>query len=163
MFSVRNQILGLLAWLAVSFTAAALGAFASANAGTFYLQLSRPAWAPPAWLFAPVWSLLYLLMGIAAWLVWREGGFRRASVALSLFIFQLAMNALWTWLFFVWHWGMLALAEILILWILILSTVLSFSRIRLLAGILLLPYLVWVAFACALTYAVWQGNPRLLG
>jgi len=163
MFSLRTQILGLLAWLAVSFAAAALGGFASANAGAFYSQLSRPAWAPPAWLFAPVWSLLYLLMGIAAWLVWREGGFRRASMALSLFLFQLAMNALWTWLFFVWHWGALAFAEILILWVLILATVVAFSRIRMLPGILLLPYLVWVAFACALTYAVWQRNPQLLG
>ena len=101
-------------------------------------------------------------MGIAAWLVWREHGFRKASTALSLFLIQLAANALWTWLFFVWHLGALAFGEILILWALILSTVVAFWRLRPIAGALLLPYLAWVTFACALTYAVWRRNPQLL-
>jgi len=158
-----KQILGLLGWLAISFAAAALGGLASANAGDFYRDLIRPEWAPPAWLFAPVWTLLYLLMGIAAWLVWREHGFRRAAIALSLFLVQLAANALWTWLFFVWHLGAFAFGEILILWLLILCTAIAFWRARPLAGALLLPYFGWVTLASALTYSVWKRNPALLG
>jgi tryptophan-rich sensory protein len=153
----------LIAWLLVSFAAAALGAIASSDAGAFYEQLARPPWAPPAWLFAPVWSLLYLLMGIAAWRVWRERGLRGTRIALSLFIIQLGANALWTWLFFAWRQGALAFLEILLLWALLVATVVAFSRLSRLAGALLIPYLLWVSFACALTYAVWQRNPQLLG
>ncbi|HKI02070.1 MAG TPA: TspO/MBR family protein [Thermoanaerobaculia bacterium] len=157
-----KQILGLLGWLAVSFSAAAIGGLASANAGDFYRELIRPEWAPPAWLFAPAWTVLYLLMGIAAWLVWREDGFREASTALTLFLIQLAANALWSWLFFVWHLGGFAFGEVLILWLLILCTMIAFWRVRPLAGALLLPYLGWVTFASALTFSVWQRNPGLL-
>lgn len=160
--SMPRQLFGLLGWLGVAFAAAALGGFASANAGDFYQELTRPGWAPPAWLFAPAWTLLYFLMGIAAWLVWREHGFRKARTALSLFLIQLAVNALWSWLFFVWKLGALVFAEVLILWGLILCTVVAFWRVRPLAGGLLLPYLAWVTFASALTYAVWQRNPALL-
>jgi tryptophan-rich sensory protein len=113
-------------------------------------------------LFAPVWTALYLLMGVAAWLVWRARGFRQARAALSLFLIQLAANALWTWLFFVWRLGGLAFAEILVLWILILCTVVAFRRVRSLAAALLLPYLAWVTFASVLTYSVWQRNPGVL-
>jgi benzodiazapine receptor len=160
--SVSRQILGLLGWLVLTFAAAAIGAIASANAGAFYEQLTRPEWAPPGWLFAPVWSALYLLMGISAWLVWRVRGFRGAGVALFLFVVQLAANALWTWLFFSWHLGALAFAEILLLWALILGTVVAFWRARPIAGALLLPYLAWVTFACALSFATWRLNPLLL-
>jgi tryptophan-rich sensory protein len=158
--SARRTILGLLAWLGVTFLAASLGAFASAGAGAFYQALLRPAWAPPASLFAPVWSLLYLLMGLAAWLAWRERGL---GASLGLFLIQLALNALWTWIFFRWHLGLLAFAEIALLWGLILGTVIVFWRIRPLAGALLLPYWAWVTFAAALTWAVWRRNPHLLG
>lgn len=157
-----TQVLGLLGWLAISFAAAALGGLASADAGAFYRDLSRPEWAPPPWLFGPAWSVLYLLMGIAAWLVWRKNGFRKASTALTLFLVQLAANALWTWLFFVWRLGALAFGEILVLWTLILCTIVAFWRVRPIAGALLLPYLAWVTFASALTYSVWKRNPGLL-
>ena len=157
-----KQLFGLLGWLAVTFAAAALGGFASATAGDFYQQLARPAWAPPSWLFAPAWTLLYILMGVAAWLVWRERGVRRVRTALLLFLVQLAVNAAWTWLFFVWRLGALALADVLLLWALILCTVVAFWRVRPVAGALLLPYLAWVTFAAALTYAVWRRNPALL-
>lgn len=157
-----KQALGLLVWLLVSFAAAALGGIASADAASFYRQLSRPAWAPPASLFGPVWSVLYLLQGVAAWLVWRVGGFRGAPVALSLFLVQLAANALWTWLFFAWREGALAFGEILVLWALVGATLVAFWRIRVLAGVLLLPYLLWVSFAAALTYSIWQRNPLLV-
>lgn len=158
-----RQVYGLLGWLALVFAVAAIGAFASADAGNFYGLLVRPAWAPPAWLFAPVWTALYLSMGIAAWLVWRVAGFGGARPALWLFIVQLAVNALWTWLFFVWRLGALAFAEIVLLWLLIALTGAAFWRVRPLAGVLLLPYFAWVSFACLLTLACWRLNPGLLG
>ncbi len=153
----------LAAWLLLTFAAAALGGVASLDAGVFYAQLDRPGWAPPAWIFAPVWSALYALMGFSAWLVWRARGRRGARVALALFIIQLAANALWTWLFFTWRQGALAFAEIVVLCALIVACMVAFWRIRRLAAALLVPYLLWASFACALTYAVWQRNPDLLG
>lgn len=157
------QALGLLGWLLVSFTAAAIGALGSANAGEFYAQLARPEWAPPGWLFAPVWSVLYLLLGVAAWLVWRERGVAGTRGALGLFVIQLAANALWTWLFFVWRLGGLALVEIIVLWFLILAMLIAFARVRTWAGLLLVPYLIWVSYAAALTAAAWRMNPGMLG
>jgi tryptophan-rich sensory protein len=161
--SISKQIGGLAGWLVFSFTAAAVGAVASVSAAVFYQQLVRPEWAPPAWIFGPVWSVLYLLMGVAAWVVWRERGFRESSAALDLFIGQLTANALWSWLFFAWHKGAWACVEILVLWILILGTVVAFWRVRALAGALLLPYLAWVTFAAALCLATWRLNPVALG
>jgi len=158
-----RDVLALLGWLLVAFAAAAVGGFASASAGEFYAELVRPAWAPPGWLFGPVWSVLYALMGISAWLVWRARGFAGASGALGLFIVQLAANALWTWLFFVWRQGGMAFAEILLLWALIAATIGLFWRVRRLAAVLLLPYLAWVSFASALNWSIWQLNPGLLG
>lgn len=160
--SVSRQAIGLVVWLLLTFATAAIGAVASANAGAFYAQLTRPSWAPPGWLFGPVWSALYALMGVSAWLVWRARGLVGARIALILFITQLAANALWSWLFFLWHQGGLAFAEVLILWCLIVATVVSFWRISALATALLMPYLAWVTFASALTFAVWRLNPGLL-
>jgi tryptophan-rich sensory protein len=160
--SAAKQALGLAGWLALSFSAAAVGGIASADAGSFYQQLNRPDWAPPGWLFAPVWSVLYFLQGAAAWLVWRVRGFAGARAALGLFLVQLGANALWSWLFFAWRQGGLALAEILVLWVLLAATVAAFWRVRPLAGALLVPYLLWVTFAGALTYSIWQRNPGLL-
>jgi translocator protein len=157
-----RQFVGLAAWLLVSFSAASIGAVASIDAASFYGQLARPSWAPPGWLFAPVWSGLYVLLGCAAWLVWRSHGFKAGRTALLLFLGQLAANALWTWLFFAWRQGAAAFAEILILWALIAATVGSFWRLNTLAGVLLLPYFAWVTFACALTFSVWRLNPDLL-
>ena len=161
--SLVTQAIGLAAWLLVSFAAAAIGGVASINAGDFYSRLDRPTWAPPESVFGPVWTVLYVLLGIAAWLVWRERHLPRASMALWLFVAQHALNALWTWLFFAWQRGMLAFVEIVVLWLLIVATLIAFWRIRPLAGLLLVPYLLWVSYAAALTYAVWQRNPGLLG
>ncbi len=161
--SLRRQIGGLLGWLALTFAAAAVGAVPSAGAVTFYTQLSRPGWAPPGWLFGPVWSVLYALMGVAAWLVWRAQGLAGARKPLLLFTVQLAANALWSWLFFAWRQGALAFAEVLVLWCLIVATAVAFWQVRKLAGALLLPYLAWVTFAAWLTLAVWRLNPELLG
>jgi translocator protein len=161
--TMQKQLVGLAAWLVFSFVAAAIGGAASIEAGPFYIQLIRPEWAPPGSIFGPVWTVLYALMGIAAWLVWRIGGFRAARTALILFLVQLALNALWSWLFFGWHRGALAFADILLLWILIVATLTAFWRIRPLAGALLIPYLLWVSFAAALNHSVWQLNPQILG
>ena len=153
---------GLLAWLGLTIATGALGGLASRNAVLFYAQLSKPSWAPPAWLFGPVWTALYLTMGVAAWLVWKERGWRGARAGLGLFLAQLAFNALWSWLFFVWRSGALAFADIVVLVVLIVATMLAFSRVSRLAAALLLPYLAWVLFATALTISVWLGNPSLL-
>ena len=159
----KRQFLGLAGWLALSFAASAIGAIASLHAREFYTALEQPTWAPPASVFGPVWSVLYFLMGLAAWLVWRERGKRVVSGPLALFVVQLAANALWSWLFFAWHQGRWAFVGIVILWFLILATVIAFSRVRALAGALLLPYPAWVSFATALAYRVWQLNPTRLG
>jgi benzodiazapine receptor len=158
--SRSSQLLGLIGWLLAVFAAGAVGAVASVDAPAFYAQLSKPSWAPPAWVFGPVWSTLYGLMGISAWLVWRSPGSK--ALALGLFGAQLAVNALWSWLFFAWHRGALAAVEVLVLLALIVATVVAFWRTSRLAALLLLPYLLWVSFASALTWAVWRSNPGLL-
>jgi tryptophan-rich sensory protein len=160
--SALQQALGLFGWALLTFVAAALGAWASADAGTFYAELVRPAWAPPAWLFGPVWTALYALMALSAWLVWRRRGFPGAFSALVLFIVQLAANALWSWLFFAWQRGALAFVEVLVLWALIAATIVAFQRLHALAAVLLYPYLAWTTFASALTFAVWRLNPAVL-
>lgn len=160
---LHKQALGLLVWLLPCFLTAALGAAASINAGSFYAELARPDWAPPGSVFGPVWSMLYLTMGVAAWLAWRERGWRGMGHAAWLFLLQLMVNALWSWLFFAWHRGGLAFIDVLLLLALIAATTAAFWRIRPLAGALLLPYLAWVAFASVLNYATWQRNPQLLG
>jgi translocator protein len=158
----RNTIAGLAGWLAIVYVAATVGAVASINARSFYAGLVQPAWAPPAGVFGPVWTALYTLMGIAAWLVWSRGGFRAERTALVLFLLQLTVNALWSWLFFAWHLGGLAFAEILVLLVLIVATCVAFWRIRPAAAALLIPYLFWVCFASVLNYSVWQLNPQTL-
>ncbi len=155
-----SQWVGLAGWLLAAFAAGAVGAIASVDAASFYAQLSKPTWAPPASVFGPVWSALYALMGLAAWLVWRSPGPKAA--ALGLFLAQLAANALWSWLFFAWHRGAAAAVEVLILLALIGATIAAFWRSSRLAALLLVPYLLWVSFASALTWVVWRSNPALL-
>jgi tryptophan-rich sensory protein len=163
MHSVFKQAIGLVGWVSVCFLAAAIGARASIRADVFYQQLRLPEWAPPAWLFGPVWTLLYLLMGVAAWLVWREHEFRNAAAALGLFFVQLAANALWSWIFCAWREGGWALADICLLLALIICTIFAFWRLNAMAATLLLPYLGWTAFATALNYSIWRLNPQSLG
>ena len=149
-------------WLALTAVAGALGAVASVDARELYAALDLPAWAPPAGLFGPVWTLLYVSMAVAAWLVWRERGWARARSALGLYLLQLALNALWSWLFFAWHRGAFAFIDIVALLALIAATVVSFAKLRKLAAWLLAPYLAWVSFATLLSYSVWQRNPHAL-
>jgi tryptophan-rich sensory protein len=154
------DVLGLGVALFVSYATAALGALASADAPEFYAQLVQPSWSPPASVFGPVWSILFTLMGVAAWLVWRAPGRRR--VALVLFGAQLAVNALWSWLFFAWRLGAAATVEIVVLVALLAATILAFRRHSRLATALLVPYLAWVTFAAVLTFVLWRANPTLL-
>lgn len=155
--------LGLLAWLALSVVVAALGGIASADAGAFYRQLELPRWAPPAWLFGPVWTVLYAAMAVAAWWVWRSPPTPARRAALVLYVAQLVPNALWSWLFFAWQQGALAMADIVLLWLLIVATIAAFWRVRRAAAVLLMPYLAWVSFASVLNFWLWRHNPSLLG
>ena len=157
-----KSFLGLIGWLAVSFSASALGALGTLNGGEFYSQLERPAWSPPGTVFGPVWTVLYALMGIAAWRVWLAGGIRTNRLPLGLFLAQLILNALWSWLFFAWQLGGLAFAEIILLLAMIVATLLTFWRVSPFAGALLIPYLLWVSFAAVLNVSLWQLNPQLL-
>ncbi len=161
MTSKLEQWAGLAGWLLLCFAAAALGAWGSADAPTLYAALDQPDWAPPAWLFDPVWTLLYTMQAVAAWLIWRERGYAGGALPLGLFVAQLAFNALWSWLFFAWQLGALALVNILVMWVLIVITMRLFWRIRPLAAGLMLPYLLWVSFAAALNASVWWRNPTL--
>jgi benzodiazapine receptor len=111
---------------------------------------------------SPVWTVLYAMMAVAAWLVWRNGGIQANRNALSLFLIQLAVNAIWSWLFFAWKLGAWAFADIVLLWVLIIATLVSFWRVSKLAGALLVPYLLWVTFAGVLNHALWQLNPQIL-
>jgi benzodiazapine receptor len=158
--SIRTQALGLVGWLLITFAAAALGAIASVDAAVFYAELIKPSWAPPASVFGPVWSILYLLMGVAVWLVWREP--QATKQALGLFVVQLSINALWSWLFFVWHLGAWSFVGVLLLLLLIVATLFSFWKIRRMAVVLMIPYLLWVGFAAVLTWTIWQSNPMFL-
>ena len=160
---VSKQAIGLLGFLALAMFVGAIGAVASVNASSFYNSLQQPSWAPPAGVFGPVWSTLYLLMALSGWMVWRGGGFGYARQALLLFVIQLAVNALWSWLFFAWHLGGPAFVDIIVLWVLIVLTIIAFWRIQRLAAMLLVPYLLWVSFAGVLNYAVWKMNPGVLG
>lgn len=160
--SRQMQFVGWGGWCLLTFLTALLGGIASANAGDFYAQLVQPAWAPPAWLFGPVWSVLYLLMALSAILVWNAGSFVRYRIELGMFLVQLALNGLWSWLFFAWGLGGIAFAEIVLLWVAIVATVILFWRVRPLAGWLLAPYLIWVSFAAALNFTLWQNNAALL-
>ncbi len=160
--TLLRQALGLAGWLLASFAAGGIGSLASINAASFYGQLVQPVWAPPAWLFGPAWTVLFLLMSAAAWLVWRRHGFSGASGALKLYAAQLVANALWSWLFFAWRLGGLALAEVAVLWLLIAATMVAFWRLHRVAALLLAPYLAWVSFAAVLNLALWRLNPALL-
>ena len=163
--SLREQSVSLLAlvvWLALCFAAAGVGGVAAASAEDFYALLQQPAWAPPGYLFAPVWTVLYAMMAVSAWLVWRMRSRAGAKVSLGLFIVQLLFNTAWSWLFFAWKLGGWAFLDVLLLWVLIALTIYRFVFISRWAALLLLPYWLWVTFAAVLNLVVWQLNPQTL-
>ena len=151
-----NQWLVLGGFVAVSFVVAAAGGAATVSAvREWYPTLSKPSWTPPSWVFGPVWTLLYAMMAVAAWLVWRRAGWCGAP---AWFAAQLALNAVWSPLFFGLHWIGVALLDIGLLWVAIAATMAAFWQVTPLAGWLFVPYLAWVSFAAALNFAIWRLN-----
>jgi benzodiazapine receptor len=150
------SVVVLAGWLVLCFSAAALGAFFRPD--EWYAALKKPSWNPPGWVFGPVWTLLYTLMAVSAWLVWKRGGFAAQRLALRLFLIQLMLNAAWSPLFFGLHSPGVAFAEIILLWLAILATLAAFRPISRPATLLLVPYLAWVSFAAVLNFALWRLN-----
>ncbi len=158
-YAVARQAVGLAAWIALCLGAAALGAIAtSPEIPGWYRALVKPSWNPPAWVFGPVWTALYVMMGVAAWLVWRPGGFRAAAAPLMLFGVQLGLNVAWSWVFFGLRQPGWAVVDILLLWVAIAATMGAFFARHRAAGWLLAPYLAWVTFAAGLNIAIWRLN-----
>ena len=148
----------LLPWLASAIAAGAVAAL-GARAGPWHQGLVLPAWTPPTWIAVPVSAAMYVLMGLAAWLVWRESARAGVSAALSLYAAQLACNVLWSFLFFGMRALDLAMLDLSVLWALAILTARAFHGVRPLAGWLLAPYLAWVTFAAGLNLSIWLRNP----
>jgi tryptophan-rich sensory protein len=146
-------------FLLLAFIAAAIGGFATATSvNTWYALLQKPAWNPPNWVFGPVWTLLYLSMAIAAWRAWRIGSAAEARVTFRLYAAQLALNALWSVLFFGLHRIGWALVEVIVLWLVLIRMFIRFRGTDSLAAWLWAPYLIWVSFAAVLNSAIWELN-----
>lgn len=151
-----RQGLALLGFVVLCLALGALGAAVTAPAiPTWYAALAKPSFNPPNWIFAPVWTTLYVIMAIAAWLVWRRGD---ARIPLTLFAVQLVLNSAWSLIFFGLHRVDLALVDIVLLLTAIVATALSFRRRSAVAALLLVPYLAWVSFATVLNAAIWRLN-----
>ncbi len=158
-FSAR-AIGGLISWLAICYFIAWTGAQVSPGIASpeWYNELNKPEWNPPAWLFGPVWTLLYTFMGIAAWKIWKKYGFRDARPELILFLIQLGLNGLWSQLFFGMQNPGAAFFEIFFLLAAIIITTVLFFRKSILSGWLMIPYILWVSFATVLNGAIWLMN-----
>lgn len=151
-----GEWLGLLGWISLTFLAPAAGATSLPDA--WYAGLVKPAWNPPGWVFGPVWTVLYLLMAVAAWMVWRRGGWKTQGPALRMYGIQLGLNAAWSPLFFRFHQPLAAFADIVLLWIAICLTLRAFATAHKPAAFLLIPYLLWVSFAAALNWTLFLLN-----
>ena len=151
-----RDVVGGIGWLGLTFVAAFIGSRFLPDA--WYASLKKPSWNPPNWIFAPVWTLLYLMMAVAAWQVWRIHGLQGAWGPLGLFVLELVLNCGWTWIFFGRHRPGAALIDIAALWVILLSTLIAFWRLEPWAGLLLVPYLAWVTFASALNYSIYLRN-----
>ncbi len=151
-----SSIVGLACFITACFLAALTGAWF--RPGGWCERLKKPSWRPPNRLFAPVWTILYVMIAVAGWLIWREAGFAGASLPLAIYVSQLILNAAWTPLFFGLHRPDLAFIDIVLVWVSIVATIVLFYPIRIGAALLLVPYLAWVTFASALNFAVWRLN-----
>ena len=149
--------LGLITWIALCLVAGFIGSLFSP--GEWYQSLEKSSLTPPNIVFPIVWNSLFILMGISAWRIWEKGS-QGTRFALVLFIVQLSLNVMWSYLFFGLHRPDLALIEIVILWTAILLTAVAFFRIERTAGVLLLPYIIWVSFAIYLNYSIYYLNPN---
>lgn len=150
------KLLALAAWLAVTFSAALLGGLFMPD--EWFASLQKPSWNPSGWIFGPVWTTLYTMMAVAAWLVWRQGGWGKQRKPLLIFLAQLALNAAWTPLFFGLHNPGLAFLDIVLVWLAIIATISAFWRVHQTAAALLTPYLAWVSFATFLNFTIWRLN-----
>ena len=150
---------GLTVALAVVFAAAlAGGAATEVGLEGWYGSLKKPSWTPASWVFGPVWTVLYVMMAVAVWLVWKKGGVRGARRELWLFAAQLMLNAVWPLFFFGMGKPGAAFVELAVLWVAIAATMVAFFRVNVVAGALMAPYLGWVTFAGALNFAIWRLN-----
>jgi benzodiazapine receptor len=156
----RNGIFQLVISLIVCQFAGFIGSvFTMPAIPTWYVSLNKPPFTPPNWLFSPVWIFLFVLMGISAFLVWSKGfGDKRVRIALSIFAVQLILNILWSAVFFGFRSPLAGLIEIAILWIAIWLTILNFFKVSKTAGLLLMPYILWVSFAAVLNFFIWRLN-----
>lgn len=155
-----NNILKLIISVAIPVAAgAASGFFTSTGLGSWYQSIIKPSWNPPGWVFGPVWTTLYIMMGIALYLVWKSGAASALKkTALTLFAIQLVLNFFWSFIFFNQQQIGWALVEIIAMWVTILLTIFSFSKINNTASWLLVPYISWVSFATILNYTIWKLN-----
>lgn len=156
---ILDLTLGAIFWLVLTFAAAWAGARFMPDA--WYARLSKPSWNPPESVYAAVWPALYLLMSVAAFLVWRKAGWEGLSGPLALYLAQLVPNAAWTWIFFGRHRPGYAFADLSLLWLLVAATTVSFWHVLPAAGALMLPYLAWISFAATLNYSIWRANPQV--
>ncbi len=155
----KNDIFGLIVFLTISLTVSVIGgAITTSSVGNWFPTLNKPEFNPPNWVFGPVWALLYLLMAVAAWRVWRCAGFRKAKLALIFFFSQLALNLAWSFLFFGMRRVDLALIDIVFLLFAIVLTAILFWRIDRVASMLFVPYILWVSFATYLNLSIWVLN-----
>ena len=135
------------------------GIFTAPEIQTWFVHLHKPVWNPPNWLFAPVWTTLYLLMGISFYLIWKaKADLDAKRWAVIIFIVQFALNFAWSYIFFKDHQMGWAFVDIIVLWLAIICTIVAFSRINSIAAWLLIPYVCWVSFAAILNYTIWQMN-----
>lgn len=154
-----SNLIGLALSITICFGCAALGSLLTQpSLGDWYTQLRKPTWTPPDWVFAPVWSALFLCMAVAAWLIWRDRRVAGTKLALTLFAVQLALNVAWSGVFFALRLPGIACLEIVVLWLAIAATTALFCRRNRAAAMLMLPYLAWVTFAGALNAAIWRMN-----
>lgn len=156
MSNIAKLIVAITTPLLIGFTS---GFFTITGAGSWYANLEKPTWNPPGWLFAPVWTSLYLLMGISLFFVWKANTTtHKKNIALCLFAVQLVLNFFWSFIFFKLEEPGWALTEIFLLWVSILATIFSFTSINKLSAWLLVPYICWVTFAAFLNYTIWDLN-----
>lgn len=155
-----NNTFKLVIAIAVSELAGIIGSFfTTPSIQSWYATLAKPSFNPPSWIFGPVWTTLFVLMGIAAFLIWQKGiGRKEVKVALGIFIFQLVLNTLWSIIFFGLHNPGGACVEIIFLWLAIVATIIAFARLSKPAAWLLAPYILWVSFAALLNYSIWILN-----
>jgi benzodiazapine receptor len=155
-----TEVLKLLSSVVVCQLAGIIGSvFTASSVSTWYAALRKPSFTPPGWVFGPVWISLYALMGVAAYLVWRSGlSHREVRIALTLFVAQLVLNALWSAMFFGLRSPLAGFIDISVLWVLIVLTIFYFLKVSTTAGVLLVPYIVWVTFAGVLNYSIWAMN-----